>query len=74
MQPIAALIRNLYALRQAGTITDAEARWVLAIVLPVYGLSLNQLSTLLEQERERSAQASQQNGASANGTALSLFG
>ena len=38
------LIRELYALRQAGGISDAEAQWVLRIVLPVYGMTLEDLA------------------------------
>ena len=41
---LSALVRDLYALRQAGGLTDAEAQWVLGIVLPVYGLTLDDLA------------------------------
>jgi len=41
------LIRDLFAKRRRGEFTDAEARWVLAIVLPVYGLTVADLAARL---------------------------
>ena len=38
--PVADLVRELFARRHRGEITDAEARWILAIVLPEYGLTV----------------------------------
>ena len=38
------LVRELYAMSQAGKLNDAEAQWVLRVVLPVYGKSLNDLA------------------------------
>jgi hypothetical protein len=43
---VVGLIKELYALRQRGGITDAEARWILEIVLPVYGLTLSDLARI----------------------------
>lgn len=44
--PVAGLIKELYALRQRGGITDAEARWILEIVLPEYGLTVSDVARL----------------------------
>ena len=41
---VVALVRDLYAEARAGRLTDAEARWVLEIVLREYGLSLDDLA------------------------------
>jgi hypothetical protein len=38
------LVRDLYARCRAGELTDAEARWVLSVVLPVYRLTLEDLA------------------------------
>jgi hypothetical protein len=54
MHPIAGLVHDLYELRQAGKIDDAEAQWVLRIVLPEYNLSLPSLAAMLVR-RERHA-------------------
>jgi len=40
MKRLVGLIHDLYDLRRAGGITDAEARWILEIVLREYGLTL----------------------------------
>jgi hypothetical protein len=45
------LLRDLFAKRQRGDLSDAEARWVLAIVLPVYGLTVADLATALTSAR-----------------------
>ena len=41
------LIKELYALRQRGGITDAEARWILEIILPDYGLTVTDLAQFM---------------------------
>ena len=41
---VVALVRDLYALAQAGRLTDAEAQWVLRIVLREYGVTLDDLA------------------------------
>ena len=45
--PVADLIKELFALRRRGGLSDAEARWVLALVLPSYGLTVNDLARVL---------------------------
>lgn len=42
------LIKDLYALHERGGITEAEARWILEIVLHDYGLTLKGLARLLQ--------------------------
>jgi len=42
------LIRDLFAKRRRGDLSDAEARWVLAIVLPEYGLTVADLAARLD--------------------------
>jgi len=37
-------MRTLYDMRRGGGITDAEARWILEIVLPEYGMTLADLA------------------------------
>lgn len=45
MRPaVVSLVHDLYDRCRAGELTDAEARWVFEIVLPVYGLSLDDLA------------------------------
>jgi hypothetical protein len=41
---VVGLVRDLYARSAAGELTDAEARWILGIVLPVYGKTLEDLA------------------------------
>jgi hypothetical protein len=41
---VVALVRDLYGRCRAGELRDAEAQWVLRIVLPEYGLTLEDLA------------------------------
>jgi hypothetical protein len=41
---VVALLRDLYGRCRAGEMSDTEARWVLQIVLPVYGKTLEDVA------------------------------
>jgi hypothetical protein len=58
MRSLVPLIHTLYDMRRTGGLTDAEARWILELVLREYGLTLADLAAWAAGD-ERAAKPSQ---------------